>query len=230
MRGTSDRSAVLFDRHPLWLSAMDQVLEGVGFEVVGHATDGYEAVELIDEHCPDVFIAGVDAVMGEQLACVRKATQRHPELKSIVVSDNDGSEAIDAAFAAGASAYCVKTASQEDLASAIRQVFERSIYLVTNGSHDRSLHPTPAAVQPVAHDLTRRELEILQLVAEGHSNSELAGMLWVTEQTVKFHLSNIYRKLDVANRTEASRWAQLNGLLPTHREERTADRPQPVVA
>ena len=65
-----------------------------------------------------------------------------------------------------------------------------------------------------AHDLTRRELEILCLVAEGHSNSQLAAMLWVTEQTVKFHLSNIYRKLDVANRTEASRWAQLNGLLP----------------
>ena len=65
-----------------------------------------------------------------------------------------------------------------------------------------------------AHDLTRRELEILQLVAEGYSNSQLGRMLWVTEQTVKFHLSNIYRKLDVANRTEASRWAQVNGLLP----------------
>ena len=62
--------------------------------------------------------------------------------------------------------------------------------------------------------MTRRELEILTLVAEGHSNSQLAKMLWVTEQTVKFHLSNIYRKLDVANRTEASRWAQMKGILP----------------
>jgi DNA-binding CsgD family transcriptional regulator len=78
---------------------------------------------------------------------------------------------------------------------------------------------TTAAREPVptvedSPELTRRELEILQLVAEGHSNSQLAKMLWVTEQTVKFHLSNIYRKLDVANRTEASRWAQLHGLLP----------------
>jgi DNA-binding CsgD family transcriptional regulator len=63
-------------------------------------------------------------------------------------------------------------------------------------------------------DLTRRELEILKLVAEGLSNAELARMLWVTEQTVKFHLSNIYRKLNVSNRTEASRWAQLHDLLP----------------
>jgi DNA-binding CsgD family transcriptional regulator len=61
--------------------------------------------------------------------------------------------------------------------------------------------------------LTRRELEILKLVAEGDSNAQLAKMLWVTEQTVKFHLSNIYRKLGVSNRTEASRWAQLHGLL-----------------
>ena len=67
--------------------------------------------------------------------------------------------------------------------------------------------------------MTRRELEILKHVAEGHSNAALAKMLWVTEQTVKFHLSNIYRKLDVTNRTEASRWAQVSGLLSTKVDE-----------
>jgi len=75
--------------------------------------------------------------------------------------------------------------------------------------------PEPVEKGPVDAGLTRREVEILQLVAEGYSNAQLAKMLWVTEQTVKFHLSNIYRKLGVANRTEASRWAQLNGLLTT---------------
>jgi DNA-binding NarL/FixJ family response regulator len=153
------------------------------------------------------------------LVCVRKGAESHPGLKSVVVADNTEPEAINAAFAAGATVYCVKTAQQEDLASAIRQAFERSIFIATNGSRDSSLPAASAQPQPAAHDLTRRELEILQLVAEGHSNSQLARMLWVTEQTVKFHLSNIYRKLDVANRTEASRWAQLHGLLPTHREQ-----------
>ena len=62
-------------------------------------------------------------------------------------------------------------------------------------------------------ELTLRERQILQLVAQGHSNAKLAKMLWVTEQTVKFHLSNVYRKLNVANRTEASWWVQRNGLL-----------------
>lgn len=217
MKGTKGKSAVILDRHPLWLDAMNQLVAGVGVEVVGLATDGDEAVALIEEHRPDVFIAGIDPASTDQVACVRKASERHPGLKSVVVADNTDPETIDAAFAAGATVYCVKTAQQEDLASAIRQAFERSIYIATNGSRAYSLSASSTELQPAAHDLTRRELEILQLVAEGHSNSQLARMLWVTEQTVKFHLSNIYRKLDVANRTEASRWAQLHGLLPTHR-------------
>ena len=82
-----------------------------------------------------------------------------------------------------------------------------------------------APAEPVdLSGLTKREVEILQLVAEGHSNSQLAKMLWVTEQTVKFHLSNIYRKLEVSNRTEASRWAQLHGLLPAAPGRATAVR------
>jgi DNA-binding CsgD family transcriptional regulator len=70
-------------------------------------------------------------------------------------------------------------------------------------------------------ELTLREREILQLVAQGHSNAKLAGMLWVTEQTVKFHLSNVYRKLNVANRTEASWWVQRNGLLAEDADTQT---------
>jgi DNA-binding NarL/FixJ family response regulator len=230
MLGTSVRSAVILDRHPLWLDAMDKLLREVGFEVVGQATDRDTAVDLIAELSPDAFIAGVDPAVSDELACIRRAAQLYPELKSVVVSANTEFEAIDAAFAAGASAYCIKTARQEDLASAIRQVFERSIYLATNGSLGHHARPSVPEAQPVAHDLTKRELEILQLVAEGHSNSQLARMLWVTEQTVKFHLSNIYRKLGVGNRTEASRWAQLNGLLANPREEEVASDLTPAAA
>ncbi|HEU6446308.1 MAG TPA: response regulator transcription factor, partial [Gaiellaceae bacterium] len=135
-----------------------------------------------------------------------------PSVRPIVLSMHQDSQMIDAALVAGASAYVVKTAHPEDLASAVRQAFSHSVYLAGR----RNLAPAPVKPKTEAADepvLTRRELEILRLVAEGHSNAQLARMLWVTEQTVKFHLSNIYRKLDVANRTEASRWAQLHGLL-----------------
>jgi DNA-binding NarL/FixJ family response regulator len=204
------------DRHPLWLDAMGKLVEGVGVEVVGSATDQDAALAMIDDYRPALFIAGLDALVVDQLDCVRRATASHPNLRAVVLSDRTEREAVDAAFAAGARVYCVKTAEQGDVASAIRQALEQSIYLATGGTPD--LAPRLAGEPAVGtHDLTRREIEILRLVAEGHSNSQLAAMLWVSEQTVKFHLSNIYRKLDVANRTEASRWAQVNGLLSIDR-------------
>jgi DNA-binding NarL/FixJ family response regulator len=220
MRETSEKTAILLDRHPLWLDAMETLVNGLGIVVVGRATTGDDAVDQIEDLRPDLLIAGIDLVDSEELACITRAMQAHPSLRSVVVADSDDPEAVGRAFGAGASAYCVKTAEQDDLASAIRQMFGRSIYLAGEG------FAPPAPVDPraesAARELTRRELEILRLVAEGYSNSQLAKMLWVTEQTVKFHLSNIYRKLDVANRTEASRWAQLNGLLPAQREPTAA--------
>ena len=132
-----------------------------------------------------------------------------------MLSAYDDLEHIDAALEAGAVAYVVKTVHPDDFAAAIRQAFEHSIYL----AGATAMPPTVTAAAPSAPatddwcGLTRRELEILQLVAEGHSNAQLARMLWVTEQTVKFHLSNVYRKLGVSNRTEASRYAMRRGLL-----------------
>ena len=218
MGGMSNRTAVLLDRHPLWLDAIEKVVAGLGIEVVGRATDGDEAVGLIEALRPDALIAGIDVANEEDVRYVRRAKRVCPSLRSVVIGNSDEVEVVASIFEAGAAAYCVKTAEQQDLASAIRQVFDRSFYLATDGMPITFTSVTDADPDSMARELTRRELEILRLVAEGHSNSQLAKMLWVTEQTVKFHLSNIYRKLDVANRTEASRWAQLNGLLPLQRE------------
>ena len=115
----------------------------------------------------------------------------------------------------------MKTAHPDDLASAVRQVFDHSVFLA-DGPSSLVASTAPGKRASDHAELTRREREILQLVAEGHSNSQLARMLWVTEQTVKFHLSNVYRKLDVTNRTEAARWAQLHGLLPDKALEQCA--------
>jgi DNA-binding NarL/FixJ family response regulator len=105
----------------------------------------------------------------------------------------------------------LKSAESEDIVLAARQVFEPTVAFAHSVELSVGVAPT-AALE--ASELTPREIEILQLVAEGHSNSKLARMLWVTEQTVKFHLSNIYRKLGVANRTQASRFAYAHGLVP----------------
>jgi len=213
MREYGDRTAVVLDQQPLWLDAMEQLLKRAGVNIVGKTTEPAEALGLVVEHRPDILLTDYSVSDGEldAIECVRRAQEAHPELKTVVLSATDQPQQIQAAFAAGASVFCVKTADQEDLTAAIRQAFEASIYLAHSATAAVPVEPGVAAETP---ELTRREFEILQLVAEGHSNSQLAKMLWVTEQTVKFHLSNIYRKLDVANRTEASRWAQVHGLLP----------------
>jgi len=217
MGSMRQKSAVLMDRHPMWLDAFEVLVTGMGIEVVGRTSDSDAAVAMVEALRPDVLIAGIDVGSGEEFAPLQRASALHPTMRSIIVADSDDPHAVANAFSAGATAYCTKMAEQADLAVTIRQVFDRSIYL----AGQRYAPPAQPDADPfdgAARDLTRRELEILRLVAEGHSNSQLAKMLWVTEQTVKFHLSNIYRKLDVANRTEASRWAQLNGLLSATRE------------
>jgi DNA-binding NarL/FixJ family response regulator len=207
----NSRTAVLVDQHPLWLDTVSQVVGRVNVEVVAKATSSAAALALVEELNPDLLITGIKMADGEidGLTLLRKARERDPGLRAIVLSMYDDSQHVEAAFAAGAAAYVLKTAHPDDLTSAIRQAFDHSIFLA--GARP-AVTPAPAPIDD-SPGLTRRELEILQLVAEGHSNAELARMLWVTEQTVKFHLSNIYRKLNVANRTEASRWAQLRGLL-----------------
>ncbi len=214
MRGIGeDRTAVILDRHPLWVDALQRLLTQVGIRVAGATASPAEALDLIAEWRPALFIAEWDALEssshGPEL--LRDAAASAPGLRSVVLATQDDPVCIDKSFAAGATMYCIKTAASEDLASAIRQAFETSIYHA--GVQRRQSSGLIATDGPVS-GLTKREIEILRLVAEGYSNSQLAKMLWVTEQTVKFHLSNIYRKLDVANRTEASRWAQLHGLLP----------------
>ena len=208
----SGRSAVVVDHHPLWVDAVEPVIADLGLAVVGKATSGREGLALVEELRPDILVTGIimpeDDIDGIEL--VRRGLESVPSLRAVVLSLYDDTKHIDAALAAGAVAYVIKTPHPDDLRSAIRQAFSHSMFLL--GSRPT----TPAVPRAVAEEipeLTRRELEILRLVAEGHSNTQLAKMLWVTEQTVKFHLSNVYRKLDVANRTEASRWAQLHGLL-----------------
>ena len=148
------------------------------------------------------------------LQLLKHAQEIHPELKTIVLSDSHETDSVDAAFAAGACRVRLQVLAPGG-SGVGDQAGLRRVDLPGADPPARAAELS-AAASPQADSnrgLTQRELEILRLVAEGHSNGELARTLWVTEQTVKFHLSNIYRKLNVANRTEASRWAQLNGLL-----------------
>jgi NarL family two-component system response regulator LiaR len=211
------RTAIVLDRHPLWAEAVEGVLRRVGVDIVGKATTGGDALALVQRLRPDLLVTDIGAADGDHagLTCLREARQRVPELRAVVLSLSDDSKEIDAALQAGAAAYVLKSAHPDDLASAVRQAFAHSVYFAPPAGtwNGNTLHRGMESADRA--ELTKREREILQLVAEGYSNAQLARMLWVTEQTVKFHLSNVYRKLNVSNRTEAARWAQLQGLVPT---------------
>jgi DNA-binding NarL/FixJ family response regulator len=224
----SNRSAVILDHYLLWCEAVRRVLERQGIDVLASVGTPEEALQLAREHQPDLLVVEIRTPGTEVTApsCIHTLREELPDLKVIVLSESDKQRDVDEAFAAGAHAYVVKSTHPDDLASAVRQAFAPSIFFRNDLPLDREEHvalelPRQGRVL-IKHGLTRREFEILQLVAEGHSNSEVAKMLWVTEQTVKFHLSNVYRKLGVSNRTEASRWAQLHNMLPS-RDERAED-------
>jgi DNA-binding NarL/FixJ family response regulator len=224
---TSDAStAVIFDRHPLWHEAIGQILATIGIRGIGSATSAGEMLQMVEALKPDLLVAEPsNGVAGAgEVACLRRARELHPELRIVVLSASDDVEDVAAAFDAGATAYVLKTAEPADIATAVRQSFNASVFLRNPNVVVREARSatTTRTVSADVGGLTRRELEILRLVGEGYTNSQLAGMLWVTEQTVKFHLSNVYRKLNVSNRTEASRWAQLHGLLSANGEHAPA--------
>ena len=201
------RTAVVQDPHPLWRDALREVLGRVDVDVVATATSGRQAAGLVARIQPDLLVTSCGALIAE--------LGRREGLRAILLADSAAPAAVEAAFRAGASAYVLRTAHPDDVATAVRQTFAQTVY--TGSRLPRSTPATPAGSSVI----TRREREILVLVAEGRSNGEVAQLLWITRQTVKFHLASVYRKLGVGNRTEAARWAHEHGLL---------DRPEPALA
>jgi DNA-binding NarL/FixJ family response regulator len=203
--------AVVFDRYRLFLDAVESTLQGPGVTIAGKATRPDDTLELIEKHDPDLLIVGLadasDVAIATQL--VREAVQRRPELKVIVLATGADIDVAGEIFEAGAAAFVSRNGSNDDVGFAIRQTYEPSIHFapLRKAAAKRGASPAPKTT------LTRRELEILQLVAQGQSNAEVAAALWVTEQTVKFHLSNVFRKLGVSNRTHATRKAHQLGLV-----------------
>jgi DNA-binding NarL/FixJ family response regulator len=203
---------VLVDDHPLFIQALRAAVERAGIEVVGTASRGDELMELMDSVEADAVLLDLAMPGLDGYQCLAQLRERHPEIRVIVVSATDDEENVRRALDSGAVCFVGKATDPNDLAGAVHVLLSDSIHLeVPRGARPgASARATNGAANGL---LTPRELEILKLASDGLSNSEMAKQLWVTDQTVKFHLSNIYRKLEVSNRTGASRWAREHGLL-----------------
>ena len=203
--------AVLFNSYPLLLDVLEPSLRGE-IHIAGRATTTADAARLIETHDPDLLVAGVEAAAQpeEVFELVRDSLAKLPSLKVIAFSSSSDRALLAEAFDAGVSALIAPNAAPEDIAVAIRQATDPSIHFAP------SILPAPRSAAKAADDdagLTHREIETVRLVAKGLSNAEVGRTLLVTEQTVKFHLSNIFRKMNVTNRTQATRRAEMMNLL-----------------
>lgn len=203
------RTAVMLDPHPLCHAVMRRLLTTINVELVGATRSICTALTLLREHRPGLLVMEVDlpSSRAQALGLIERACDEEPQLTVVVLSGTDERLLIDAAFDRGARAYVLKSSEPDHIVMAISQAFEPSLYLAKPGT------PTPALDGVLRCKLTRREIEILRLVAGGRSNGQVAKLLIVTDETVKFHLANVYRKLGVHSRYEAARWASEQGLL-----------------
>jgi DNA-binding NarL/FixJ family response regulator len=210
------RTAIVCDDQSVWQDAVNAVLHRNDVQVVGRTASTRNALHLVVTQRPDLLVTELRPQNGEidSLTLIRQSLEAVDSLRAIVLSASHDTDSIDSAIRAGAAAYVTKnSAHPDDLAAAVRLVFGPGPAFFLAGPWTTAQAPLRQADTDELGRLTRREREILTLVSEGHSNAQVARILWVTEQTVKFHLSNTYRKLGVSNRTEASRWAQVHGLL-----------------
>jgi DNA-binding NarL/FixJ family response regulator len=200
---------LLADDHPLIIAGVRRAIEDLDdMEVVGDAHTGPELMQLIERRSPDLVLMDLRMPGVVGVEAIERIRQTWPMVKIVVLSACDDRSAIDSALRAGACAYVVKSANSLDIASVVRQTSNGDVFHASPYPQ-----PTPAAsgAAPLPA-LTDRERSILSAVAAGLTTAAISRDLWISEHTIKFHLTNIYRKLGVVNRTGAVRFALENGI------------------
>jgi two-component system nitrate/nitrite response regulator NarL len=203
---------LIADDHPLMLQGIRRALEASDdIDVVGEAHSGEEVLALVERRNPDLVLLDLHMPGLGGLECVAELKRSRPDLKTVVISASDDRASIDSALLAGASAYILKSVSPMDMPSVLRQASAGAVYHVPSTPCPRSTDHLEAS----GPDLTPRETTILMAVAGGLTTKAISEDLWLSEHTVKFHLTNIYRKLGVSNRSAAVRYAFENDLAPS---------------
>ncbi|MGH2935745.1 MAG: response regulator [Gaiellaceae bacterium] len=209
---------LLADDQELVRSGFRLILElADGIEVIGEAADGREAVRLAKELQPDVVLMDVRMPELDGIEATRRLRQAGVEARVLVLTTFDLDEYVYGAIRAGASGFLLKDAPREQLGTAVRTVARGEALLapaITQRLIERFVARPPASeVAPALAELSARELEVLQLVARGLSNAEIAAELIVGEATVKTHVARILRKLAVRDRVQAVVFAYETGLV-----------------
>ncbi len=208
---------LIADDHPIVLNGLRTVLNAqADMEVVAEATDGHEAVEKAMSE--DVHLAILDISMPRMtgLQAAREITHRKPEVRVLMLSMHDTEQFLFEAIRAGASGYVLKSSVDRDLVEACRATMRGQPFLYPGGVQALMReYLERARTGDTTHGelLTPREEEILKLVAEAHTNDEIAAMLHISKKTVERHRANILEKLGMRDRVELTRYAIRRGLI-----------------
>jgi DNA-binding NarL/FixJ family response regulator len=209
---------VIVDDHPLIHQAVGHCLAATDdFEVVGVASSGAQVAPVVARTAPDMVVLDLNVPVVGGLDCLAVLREKFPRLTIVIFSADEEPELIAAALNGGAAAFVSKSIELFDLPSVLRQALNQSVYFSLPAGVGGALrrHGRERRLEKLRDrtGLTDRELEILGAVSRGLSNREVGKELYLSAQTVKFHLHNIYGKLGVANRTEATASAHRLGLV-----------------
>jgi DNA-binding NarL/FixJ family response regulator len=205
---------MLADDHRMLREGLRRSMIDQGFDVIGEASDGEEAIRLAEQLRPEVILMDVTMPQLDGVEATRRIRKHDPDVHIVMLTMHADQEVLSAAIRAGATGYLVKDCSTEEIASAVRMA----------ASGETALSPQLAASmldevrkldRPAGDEqvITRREEEVLQLIADGCSTPEVAEKLFISQKTVKNHLASIYQKLDARDRTQAVLQAVRMGIV-----------------
>ena len=208
---------MLADDHRMLREGLRRSLSEDGFDVIGEASDGEEAVRLAGDLRPDVILMDVTMPDVDGVEATRRIRRLYPDIQVVMLTMHADQSVISEALRAGASGYLVKDCSIEEIAAAIRMAANDEADLSPSLAgamltEVRRMTPEPS-LEENEKVVTRREIDVLQLIADGCSTPEVAERLFISQKTVKNHLASIYQKLDARDRTQAVLMAVRLGIV-----------------
>jgi DNA-binding NarL/FixJ family response regulator len=208
---------MVVDDHPMWRDAVERDLQAEGFDVVGVAADGTQAIARFPAARPQVVVLDLQIPGPNGVEVTAQVLQHDPSARVLILSASGEQADVLAAVKAGATGYLVKSASRAELVDAVRRVaagdtvFTPGLAGLVLGEF-RRMADAPAAVEASGEQLTERETEVLKMVAKGMSYKQIAERLVISHRTVQNHVQNTLRKLQMHNRVELTRYAIERGL------------------
>ncbi len=211
---SDDIRVIIADDHPMFRQGLRALLEALGIEVVGEAENGPAAVRLAHDVQPDVAVMDLHMPGGNGIEATRTITRTSPHIGVLVLTMFRDDDSVFAAMRAGARGYLLKESGAEEIARAVRAVAAGEAIYGPEIARRVLTYFTemPDPRRSAFPELTDREREVLELIAQGRNNGEIAGILFLSPKTIRNHVSNIFMKLHVADRAQAIVLAREAGL------------------